>query len=86
MNLREILAASRPKRVHPGEIHTVATLLEMELAFRDYVRLRKVSHHYSPGMSSQAQKFVAKVREQKIAYLEGRFPAFRPVYEKEFAR
>jgi hypothetical protein len=82
MNLQELLQGGRPLKIKPREVHTVATLREMELEFADYVRLRKIQ--FSGPRSHQ--KPVKEYFERKIAYIEGRFPAFRPVYEKEFAR
>jgi hypothetical protein len=82
MNLHELLKASRPPKIRVDEIHTVVTLREMELAFRDYVRLRKIQFS---GPRAR-EKHTAEYFAAKIAYIEGRFPAFRPAYEKEFAR
>lgn len=80
--LQRAFEASRPRRIDPRELHTVVTLREMELEFRDYVRLRKIQFSGPRAHLPPVKRYF----EEKIAYIEGRFPAFRPVYEKEFAR
>jgi hypothetical protein len=82
VNIQQLLEANRPRKIDPREIHTVVTLQEMELAFRDYVRLRKIQFS---GPRSR-EKPIREYFEAKIAYIEGRFPAFRPAYEERFAR
>jgi hypothetical protein len=82
MSLLKLLEARRPQKIDPRELHTVVTLLEMRQAFNDYVRLRKIQFS---GPRSR-DKHTAEYFKAKIAYIEGRFPAFRPAYEKEFER
>ncbi|MCK1543381.1 hypothetical protein IVB12_15805 [Bradyrhizobium sp. 179] len=80
--LQRAFEATRPRRIDPRELHTVVTLAEMRQAFVEYVRLRKIQFC---GPNAH-KKPVKEYFERKIAYIEGRFPAFRAAYKREFER